>query len=75
MINITITGIESLIKERKMAKKVRRPQKSKRLKTRYHKVLWDSDLPFNHKVIPNKKKQNKRKENKNLINSLIEEQI
>ena len=56
-----------------MAKKVRRPQKSKRLKTRYHKVLWDSDLPFNHKVIPNKKKQNKRKENKNLINSLIED--
>lgn len=56
-----------------MAKKIRTPQKPKRLRTRYHKVLWDKDLPFNHKVVPNKKKQNQRKEDKNLINSLIED--
>ena len=61
--------------EMKMAKKIRTPQKPKKIKTRYHKVLWDTDLPFNHRVIPNKKKQNHRKEDKNLINSLIEEQI
>jgi len=56
-----------------MAKKIRIPQKPKRIKTRYHKVLWDQDLPFRSKVIPNKKKENQTKHKKALINSLIED--
>tara|TARA_Y100000114_G_C11689034_1_gene292613 strand:- start:429 stop:584 length:156 start_codon:yes stop_codon:yes gene_type:complete len=45
----------------------------KRIKTRFHKILFDQDSPYRAKVIPNKKKKNPRKENKKLINTLIEE--
>ena len=47
----------------------------KRIKTRYHKILFDNDTPFRSKVIPNKKKRNTRKQKQKLINSSIEEKI
>ena len=45
----------------------------KRIKTRFHKILFDQDSPYRAKIIPNKKNKNPRKENKKLINTLIEE--
>tara|TARA_B100001063_G_C16657896_1_gene499480 strand:+ start:588 stop:743 length:156 start_codon:yes stop_codon:yes gene_type:complete len=45
----------------------------KRIKTRFHKILWGKESPYSAKVVPNKKKKNLRKETKKLINTLIEE--
>ena len=38
------------------------PHKLTRVKTRYHKVLFNKDLPFGHRVHKDKTKQNPRKD-------------
>ena len=44
------------------------PHKLTRVKTRYHKVLFNKDLPFGHRVHKDKTKQNPRKDKYKKIN-------
>tara|TARA_B100001093_G_scaffold401525_1_gene389166 strand:+ start:4755 stop:4925 length:171 start_codon:yes stop_codon:yes gene_type:complete len=45
-------------------------EKMKRIKTRYHRVLWDPETNFGAKVVPNKKKIIPRKTKNKNINSI-----
>ena len=49
------------------------PHKLTRVKTRYHKVLFNKDLPFGHRVHKDKTKQNPRKDKYKKINIDMEE--
>ena len=49
------------------------PHKLTRVKTRYHKVLFNKDLPFGHRVHKDKTKQNPRKDKYKKINIDTEE--
>ena len=56
-----------------MKKQKLNPYKLTRIKTRYHKVLFDKDLPFGHRVHKDKTKQNPRKDKYKKINIDMEE--
>ena len=44
-------------------------EKMKRIKTRYHRILWDRETNFGAKVVPNKKKNiPRRTKNRNINN-------
>ena len=49
------------------------PHKLTRVKTRYHKVLFNKDLPFGHRVHKDRTKQNPRKDKYKQINIDMEE--
>ena len=49
------------------------PHKLTRVKTRYHKDLFNKDLPFGHRVHKDKTKQNPRKDKYKKINIDMEE--
>ncbi len=49
------------------------PHKLTRVKTRYHKVLFNKDLPFGHMVHKDKTKHNPRKDKYKKINIDTEE--
>jgi len=49
------------------------PHKLSRVKTRYHKVLFDKDKPYGHRVHKDKTKQNPRKDKYKNINIDMEE--
>ena len=48
------------------------PHRLSRIKTRYHKILFEKDQPFGHRIHKDKTKQNPRKSKYNQIN--IEEE-
>ena len=56
-------------------KKVLNPHKlaKNRIKTRFHKQLFDIDSPYGHRVHKNKKHQNPRKDKYKQINIDMEE--
>ena len=49
------------------------PHKLTRVKTRYHKILFNKDQPFGHRVERDKSKQNPRKDKYKKINIDMEE--
>ena len=49
------------------------PHKLTRVKTRYHKVLFNKDLQYGHRVHKDKTKQNPRKDKYKKINIDTEE--
>ena len=46
------------------------PHKLTRIKTRYHKQLFDNDSPYGHRIHKDKSKQNPRKSKYPSINNI-----
>jgi len=62
-----------LIWNKEMNKKDKN-DKDERIKSRYHKQLFDKDSPFGHRVHRDKTKTNPRKDKYPLINTLYTEE-